>query len=145
MATFFTIKLKFFFLCRDIFLANRLPQCQNTAGQKTETKYWGTIAKMAQKTKYGKHVENSTMWSILKIIWEDPLREPKKYDKIYEQPHTKINYMYRKVSVQATIILVSVYQSSCWWNKHPMSPLSSTFFNITCTKSVPLHLQFIAE
>ena len=45
--------------------------------------------------KYDKDVENSTMWSILKIIWQDPLGVPKKYDKIYEQPQTKMNYMYQ--------------------------------------------------
>ena len=103
MATFSQLSWNFCSFAEIFFLRNRLPKCQNTAGQKTETKYWGTIAKMAQKTKYGKHVENSTMWSILKIIWEDPLREPKKYDKIYEQPRTKINYMYRNVSVQAQL------------------------------------------
>ena len=74
MATFSQLSWNFCSFAEIFFLRNRLPKCQNTAGQKTETKYWGTIAKMAQKTKYGKHVENSTMWSILKI----PIRGAKK-------------------------------------------------------------------
>ena len=67
-----------------------------------------TIAKMAQKTKYDKHVENSTMWSILKIIWQDPLGVPKKYDKIYEQPRTKMNYIYRNYQYKHNYIGISI-------------------------------------
>ena len=67
-----------------------------------------TIKKMAQKTSYDKHVENSTMWSILKIIWQDPLGVPKKYDKIYEQPRTKMNYMYRNYQYKHNYIGISI-------------------------------------
>ena len=67
-----------------------------------------TIKKMAQKTSYDKHVENSTMWSILKIIWQDPLGLPKKYDKIYEQPRTKMNYMYRNYQYKHNYIGISI-------------------------------------
>ena len=109
MATFFTIKLKFLLFCRDIFSKKSSSKMSEHCGPKNWDKILRyTIAKMAQKTKYGKHVENSTMWSILKIIWQDPLGVPTKYDIIYEQPRTKMNYIYRNYQYKHNYIGISI-------------------------------------